>query len=423
VSTAGGLPPNLRKLSVAQRRERLAALPGVEAAALAATAGATPDLLDLADVMVESAIGLMPVPIGVAPGFLIDGESRDVPLAVEEPSVVAAATLAARLTRAGGGLRTWASEPVMTAQVFVERTGPDAVAAVERDRQGIAEAARVALASITARGGGLRGIEAAWLPATAVLRVQLDIDVRDAMGANILNTAAEAVRSRLEQATGGRVLMSVLTNAAEHRLAGAELSVRAADLGSEVFTGEEVADRIVRASAIAQEDPGRAVTHNKGIMNAISALALATGNDTRAVEAAAHAWAARTGACRGLSTYARSGDRLTGRLEMPLPMATAGGAVSVHPAARLALQLLGNPDGRGLARIAAAVGLAQNLAALRALVAEGIQRGHMRHHAWRLAWQAGARGGEIRLVAEQLAGESLYTSARAAQVLAALRAR
>lgn len=414
------LPPNLRKLTVAQRRELLRALPGLEAEELAATAGQG-DLLDLADVMVEAAVGFLPVPIGVVTGLPVDGAAIDVPLAVEEPSVVVAATYAGRLLRACGGLQTWASEPVMTAQVFLRGAREGSAEAIAGAREEIGRLVAAALPSLQARGGGLRDVETRSLPGTGLLRVHLHIDVRDAMGANILDTAAEAVRGLLEQVSGGRALMSVLTNASSRRLAGARFSLRVADLAAGEATGAEVADRIVLASALAQEDPDRAVTHNKGIMNAVASLALATGNDTRAVEAAAHAWAARDGAYRGLSVYSREGDRLQGSLEMPLPLATVGGGVSVNPAARFALKLLGGPDARGLARIGAAVALAQNLAALRALVTEGIQAGHMRHHALRLAWLAGARGPQIRQVADQLAAESCFASARAAELVARMR--
>ncbi len=405
---------------MAERRALLGSLPGLEAEELAATAGEG-DLLDLADVMVEAAIGFIPVPIGVVTGLPIDGATVDVPLAVEEPSVVAAATYAGRLLRASGGIRTWASEPVMTAQVFLEGAGEGACEAVTAAREELEALVRNALPSLYGRGGGLRDLEALMLPRTGLLRVHLHIDVRDAMGANILDTAAEATRELLERLSGGRVLMSVLTNAAARRLAGASVSLREDALAAEEATGAEVAQRIVLASALAQEDPDRAVTHNKGIMNAVAALALATGNDTRAVEAAAAAWACRDGACRGLSVYSRTGGRLEGRLEMPIPLATVGGGVNVNPAARLALRLLGSPDGPGLARIAAAAGLAQNLAALRALVTEGIQKGHMRHHALRLAWLAGARGPQVRQVADRLAAESCYTSARAAELVAQAR--
>ena len=236
------------------------------------------------------------------------------------------------------------------------------------------------------------------------------MDVRDAMGANRLNTAAELLRPRLEELGGGRALMAILSNEARDRIAGARCAIPFGDLQRLVppgMSGEEAARRIAAASAVAQEDPSRAVTHNKGIMNGISSLALATMNDTRAVEAAAHAWAARSGRYAGLSTWTAAGGLLVGDLEMPLPLATAGGSVGFHPAARASLRILGFPDSPRLCRIAAAVGLAQNFAALLALVTYGIQKGHMRYNAARLAWRAGARGGEVRRLADALSRTEL----------------
>ena len=238
------------------------------------------------------------------------------------------------------------------------------------------------------------------------------------MGANRLNTAAEVLRPLLEEVSGGHVLMAILSNEARDRIAGArvELPFEVLEIGlPSGMGGAEAARRIAAASDIAQEDRSRAVTHNKGIMNGISSLAIATMNDARAVEAAAHAWAARTGRTVGLSTWIVQDGRLNGRLELPLPMATAGGSVDFHPAARASLRILGSPGAPRLARIAAAVGLAQNFAALRALVTHGIQKGHMRAHAARLAWRVGARGGEVRALADRISksGEHDETSARA----------
>jgi hydroxymethylglutaryl-CoA reductase len=227
------------------------------------------------------------------------------------------------------------------------------------------------------------------------LAVNIRVDVRDAMGANLLNSAAETLRPVLESLTGGSVLMAILTNRSWDRTAGARCRIPVDALGRPGYPGDETARRIVKASRIAREDPDRGVTHNKGIMNGISALALATGNDTRAIEAAAHAWAGRYGPYHALSEFWLEGEYLYGALEMPLPFAVTGGAVGYHPISRWSLELLGNPDAPGLSRIAAAVGLAQNLAALRSLVSEGIQAGHMPLHARRLSWDAGARAEEL----------------------------
>jgi hydroxymethylglutaryl-CoA reductase len=386
---------------------------------------ASPELLDIADVMVESAAGCVPMPLGVADGFLVDGRAVAVPLAVEEPSVVAAASYAARLLRREGGFTTWATEPVMTAQVFLEGVpegGERRLAdALPRLRALLAGE----LATLERRGGGFRGLTVERLPRTGTVRADLAVDVRDALGANRLNTAAEAARPLLEEVSGGRVLMAVLTNAARERRAGASYQLPVTRLVARLPAGmdsTEACRRIAAASAIAQEDPSRAVTHNKGIMNGISALALATMNDTRAVEAAAHAWACRDGTCRGLATHVVEDGILRGTIELPLALATVGGSVDFHPAARASLRILGSPDAPQLARIAAAVGLAQNFAALLALVTHGIQKGHMRYHAARLAWREGARGAEPRRVADALADAAHADADVVREALAKLRA-
>jgi hydroxymethylglutaryl-CoA reductase len=384
---------------------------------------ATP-MLSIADVMVESAVGCIPIPLGIADGFLIDGEEVAVPMAVEEPSVIAAASFAAWLVRPDGGFTTWASPPLMTAQVFLEGVTEEG----ERKLAACAERVRSTLApvlsSLQRRGGGFRELRVTRLSGSGTVRADLVIDVRDAMGANRLNSAAERVRPVFESESGGRTLMAILTNAARERLAGARFSIRMDRLGIRLpagMDGAEAARRVARASALAQEDPSRAVTHNKGIMNGISSLALATMNDTRAVEAAAHAWAARGGQYRGLSTFAVEGDALSGELELPLALATVGGSVDFHPAGRASLAVLGTPDAQRLSRIAAALGLAQNFAALLALVTTGIQEGHMRYHAARIAYRAGARGQEARRLAESLAGTESADIDTARAMLARLR--
>ena len=259
------------------------------------------------------------------------------------------------------------------------------------------------------------------LPASGVLKVEVDLDARDAMGANKVNTAGEALRPLLERTTGGTVLMSIVTNASRHNLCTARFSCPEERLARAGRSGAEMAGRVVRATAVAADDSGRAVTHNKGIMNGISAVALATGNDTRAVEAAAHLHAGRSGRYGPLSSFRREDGELAGELSVPIPLGSVGGATSVHPGARFALQVLGNPGARPLARIACAVGLAQNLAALLALVGEGIQRGHLRLHARRLAFQAGARGPEVERIADRIAGGGTVDGAAAAAALAELR--
>jgi hydroxymethylglutaryl-CoA reductase len=385
---------------------------------------ATPALLELADVMVESAVGCVPLPLGIADGFLIDGEEVAVPMAVEEPSVIAAASFAARLARKGGGFHTWASAPLMAAQVFLEDVTADGEARLRRGAPEIRGALAAQLASLERRGGGFRDLGVCRLPRSGTVRVEIIIDVRDAMGANRLNTAAELISPLLEGIGGGRVLMAILSNEARDRRAGArvEISFRALEVGlPDGMDGAETARRISAASAIAQEDPSRAVTHNKGIMNGISSLAIATMNDARAIEAAAHSWAARQGHTAGLSAWSVRDGVLAGEIELPLAFATTGGSVGFHPAARASLRILGFPDAPRLSRIAAAVGLAQNFAALRALVTHGIQKGHMRAHAARLAWRVGARGDEVRMLADRLWKEGTQEESDARELLSRLR--
>jgi hydroxymethylglutaryl-CoA reductase len=424
---AAEFPERFHRLSLAERREALRSRVEAESEEWEAS-DAGPALNELADLMVESAVGCLPLPLGLATGFLIDGQPVVIPMAVEEPSVIAAASFAARIVRRGGGFSTWAAEPVMRAQVFLEGVPAGAEQGLPAAEGEIRRRLDALQPSLKARGGGFRGLEVLRLPESGTLRVDLRIDVRDAMGANILNRAAEHIRPFLEELCGGRALMCILGNAAEERRAGARFTVPLGALplgggprGGPDLSREELARRIVAAGELAREDAQRAVTHNKGIMNGITSLALATMNDARALEAAAHAWAARDGRYRALSFYRFDGQSLEGELELPLPMAAVGGAVGFHPASRLALKVLGRPDGRRLARIAAALGLAQNLAALLALVSGGIQRGHMRYHAARLAYQAGARGAEVRLLAERLAERGAFSREEAASELERLR--
>ncbi|MGI9255565.1 MAG: type 2 isopentenyl-diphosphate Delta-isomerase, partial [Salinispira sp.] len=407
-----------RKHSIHQRRERMAADPffaSKEKAGELAASGHRHHLLDLADAMIESAIGFMPVPLGLVQNCLIDGEHRNLPMAGEEPSVLAAANYAMRLIAHHGGCETSSTESIMKACVYLsldETLGQQPGnhqdmknqhgAADVADDAGAHGAADVAgdagahgntgahgaepeiitkirsrikhrehdihhvladiLTGMESRGGGYRGMSSAWLSDSQSLRVTLIVDVCDAMGANILNTAAEAVSPLLEEITGGKKLMAILSNQAEERRASASITIPLSALHRGGYTGRELGERIVRICRIANEDPSRAVTHNKGIMNGITGLALASGNDTRAVEASAHAWAARSGTYRSLSSWRIEADTLRGSLELPLALATVGGAVSCHPAAQLSLTIMDNPDARTLARYAAALGLAQNFA-------------------------------------------------------------
>ena len=412
------LPRNFRKLSPHDRREAVReAVPGIDPEAF----GNEERLVDLADVMVESSIGYTAIPVGIAHGFLVNDRRFDVPMATEEPSVIAAASFAAGIVARNGGFTVEPPQPITTGQLYISGCDSEHATLLMSLADTFADMAAEPLRGMTRRGGGWRGIDVDFLPEIGLLRVHVHVDVRDAMGANAVNTVVETLRSPIEKATGGTVVMAILSNAAAERVTTATFSAPVDRFARGGRSGSEVADRIALASEIARTDPSRAVTHNKGIMNGVSALALATGNDTRAIEAGAHAYAARDGVYRSLSAYTVSDGMLHGRLEMPIAVGTVGGAAGIHPASAASLALLGNPSGSELAAVACAVGLAQNLAALYALVSEGIQAGHMRLHAERLAWAVGATAAERPAVVARLQETGHYSREEAAEALAALR--
>jgi hydroxymethylglutaryl-CoA reductase len=385
--------------------------------------------LDLtrADQMIENVVGLHGLPLGIAVNFVVNGRDVLVPMVVEEPSVVAGASFAAKLARAGGGFRATTTAPEMIGQLQVLDVADPWSARFDllAVREELLVLANETDPVIVDLGGGARDLEVRVLEQTPVgpmLVVHLIFDCRDAMGANAVNTACETLAPRIEQITGGRVGLRILSNLADNRLARARCAVPVDALAFRDFSGERVAQGIVEAWAFAAADPYRATTHNKGIMNGVDAVVVATGNDWRAIEAGAHAYAARSGRYTSLSTWARdaAGD-LVGTLEMPLAVGVVGGATRVHPTARVALKILGVRTARELAEIIAAVGLAQNLAALRALATEGIQRGHMRLHARQVAIAAGATGDEVPQVVERMVAEGHIRSDRAESILAQLR--
>lgn len=423
----------------------------------AALTAAEVDLLTMgfhteqADKMIENVVGCYALPLGVGTNFLINGQEYLVPMAIEEPSVVAAVSAAALLARAGGGFRTDSTEPLMIAQIQLLDV-PDvsgAEAAILAARGSLLAAADTS-PTITRMGGGPQDIEVRLLPHTSVgpmLIVHLLFDCRDAMGANAVNTAAETIAPQLEQLTGGRAGLRILSNLSDRRRAWAEVEIPADAFDSVEYEGAETVRRIAEANAFAVADPYRAATHNKGIFNGIDALLLATGNDWRAVEAGAHAWAARDGQYRALTewrvvrhptseclrgekvcTTNRSprtsgvAEFLYGRLELPLSIGTVGGATRSHPTARLALKILGVSGARALSEVVVALGLAQNLAALRALATTGIQRGHMRLHARQMAMAAGAKGAAVARIAAQLVDEGNVRVERARELLQCLAA-
>lgn len=366
-----------------QRRDVLAAWAELDDNDLRALSGGI-GLAD-ADILVENVVGLYALPFAIAPNFIIAGRDYLLPLVIEEPSVVAAMANAARLARAGGGFETGSTEPVMIGQIQLLDV-PYLDAAIVRIQSRKQELlAKLAHLHPTIRrlGGGPIDLQVRKLEDTPVgpmLIVHLLLDTRDAMGANAVNTACETLSPELEAISEGRALLRILSNLSDQRQAWAACRIPVTAFASEQFSGEAVAQGIVEANAFAYADPYRAATHNKGIFNGIDAVALATGQDWRAIEAGAHAYAARDGQYRSLTEWRVESDHLVGRLQLPLAVGTVGGLTKRHPTVRVALKILGDPDARTLSEIMAAAGLAQNLAALRALVTEGIQRGHMALH-------------------------------------------
>uniref|UniRef100_A0A7J3X6B8 3-hydroxy-3-methylglutaryl coenzyme A reductase n=2 Tax=Thermofilum pendens TaxID=2269 RepID=A0A7J3X6B8_THEPE len=359
----------------------------------------------IADRMIENVIGAMSYPFAVAVNFLINGKDYIVPMVIEEASVVAAASNAARVMRRDGGIKSKATGPLMIGQIqVIGLKAPYYARALVLDHKDeIIQAANEVDPVLVNVGGGARDVEARVVegPRGPMLIVHLIVDVRDAMGANAVNTMVEKVAPMIERITGGRVLLRIISNLADKRLVRSWVKVYKEDIG-----GEEVVDAIVDAWAFAAADPYRAATHNKGIMNGVIAVALATAQDHRAIEAGAHAYAARDGRYKPLSVWEKDSDgNLVGFLEMPMAVGTIGGATKVHPVARVALKILGVQSATELAEVMGAVGLAQNFAALRALATEGIQRGHMRLHARNLAIMAGATGDLIDKVAEIMVSE------------------
>ena len=374
-----------------------------EECALLQNTGSLP--LDLADRMIENVVGATPIPLGIGVNFLINQRDYLIPMAIEEPSVIAAASYAAKMVRDGGGFHTSSTPPIMIGQVQVVGI-EDAEAAklrVLEAKEQILKKANEQDPVLASVGGGAKDLDAKVIHTSqgTMLIAELHVDCRDAMGANAVNTMAEAVAPLIERITGGRVYLRIISNLATKRLARAWCTVPKESVG-----GEEVVDGIVNASAFAAADPYRATTHNKGALNGITAVILATGNDHRAIEAGAHAYAALKGRYTSLSVWKKNekGD-LVGEIELPMAVGLIGGAVRTHPIARIALKILGVKTANEFAEVLAAVGLAQNLGALRALAHEGIQRGHMSLHARNIAVAAGATGELIDLVAERMVKE------------------
>ncbi|WP_175234515.1 hydroxymethylglutaryl-CoA reductase, degradative [Achromobacter mucicolens] len=420
--------PNFRALTPAQRLAAIA-----DAASLTAEERrllAEPGALGLAraDGMIENVLGTFELPLGVAGNFQVNGRDVLVPMAVEEPSVVAAASFMAKLARECGGFETSSTRPLMRAQVQVlGLTDPHgARLALLRERERILTLANSRDKVLIELGGGCQDIEVHVFPDTPrgpMIVMHLIVDVRDAMGANTVNTMAEAVAPLVEEIVGGSVRLRILSNLADLRLARARVRLTPQTLDTKERSGAEIIEGVLDAYTFAAIDPYRAATHNKGIMNGIDPVIVATGNDWRAVEAGAHAYASRSGRYTSLTHWEKdTSGALVGTIEMPMPVGLVGGATKTHPLARLALKIMDVRSAQELGEVAVAVGLAQNLGALRALATEGIQRGHMALHARNIALVAGATGPEIDEVAKRMAAEKDVRTDRALALLEELRA-
>ncbi len=388
--------------------------------------GHDPERLAAAERMIENVAGLFHLPVGIGANFRIDGEDVLIPMVIEEPSVVAASSNAARLLRDGDGIITDATPPVMIGQIQLCEV-PDldkAEAALEAEAEALVAYANEGAPRLVARGGGARRIELRRFEQTelgSMLVVHILVDVCDAMGANLVNGMAERLAERCEQLSGGRAFLRILSNLADRRLihATGRIPLHRLDRPQMGWNGLEVAERVVRASVFAEVDPYRAATHNKGIMNGIDAFLLATGQDWRAVEAGAHAYAARDGRYTAMATWRVEHDHLVGRLTVPMQVGIVGGVTRVHPVVKVLLKVVGARTATDIGRVAASVGLAQNLAAILALATEGIQRGHMSLHARNIAAAVGARDAEIDRVVAEMIKRRTITHDAAASIFAA----
>lgn len=418
---------NFRNMAPGERLAKAGETAGLNQSDIAALAGR--DILPetLANGMIENVVGKFELPLGVATNFTVNGKDYLVPMAVEEPSVVAAASYMARIARGCGGFVASSTAPIMRAQVQVLGV-TDPFGAKQRilaNRQELIDLANSRDKVLIKLGGGCKDLEVHVFeesPVGPMVVVHLLVDVRDAMGANTVNTMAEMLAPKVEAISGGDVRLRILSNLADRRLVFSRVELTAEALTTKTLRGEDVIDGVLEACTLALIDPYRAATHNKGIMNGIDPVVVATGNDWRAIEAGAHAYAARGGRYTSLTRWEKSADgKLVGSIELPLALGLVGGATKTHPAAQAALKLMDVKSATELAEVVASVGLAQNLAALRALATEGIQKGHMALHARNIAILAGAAGGEIEAVAKQIAADGDVSTDRAATVLETFR--
>lgn len=384
---------------------------------------------EVADRMIENVVTKYELPFGIAMNFVVDGDELLIPMVTEEPSVIAASSNAGKMIGQSGGFQTEMENRLLFGQVALKNVPnrEDAFACIQEKEAEIIELANAAYPSILKYGGGARQIEARWLDADVeygtpeFLVIHLKVDTGEAMGANIVNTMVEALSPYLEELTGGESLMTILSNYSTESLATATCVIEPKYLATKTMTGEDVRDRIVEATQFATVDPYRAVTHNKGIMNGIDSVLVATGNDWRAVEAGVHAYASKSGQYRSLTRWTTDADgNLRGELTIPLSVGSVGGTLSIHPTAQFAYRLLKEPNAKKLSRILVCVGLAQNLAAVRALVTDGIQKGHMGLQARALAIRVGATDDLVDKVAAKLQAAEHMNSDTAKDILSEL---
>jgi hydroxymethylglutaryl-CoA reductase len=418
--------PAFYKMSVEERQQKLGETLGLSDEEMGVLTAHDALPLETADIMVENAVGTFALPFGVALNFQVNGRDYVIPMTVEEPSVIAAASNAALVARAGGGFRAEADPGAMIGQIQLIRV-KDPQRAVERLTAARAEllaSADELTPGLCRRGAGPRDVEVRLVETPrgeTMVVVHLLVDTGDAMGANAVNSLVETLAPRVAELAQGEACLRILSNLADRRLARSAVRVPVQALGRDGIPGEEVAERMLYAYEFAWADPYRAATHNKGIMNGIDAVAVATGNDWRAIEAGAHAYACKDGAYRSLSRWAIEDGHLVGSLELPMGVSTVGPAVETHPRVRLALRMLGVASARELAAVMVAVGLGSNMAAMRALATEGIQKGHMALHARAVSHAAGARGDEAEELRQALIENGEIKIDRARELLRSTR--
>jgi hydroxymethylglutaryl-CoA reductase len=416
------------RLTVEERRRKVAEALGLSGAEVEALNAADALPLDVADIMVENAVGTFALPFGVALNFRVNDRDHVIPMVVEEPSVIAAASNAALVARAGGGFFAEADPGAMIGQIQLVDV-PDPGAAVERigaARARLLAAAEELTPGLCRRGAGPRDVEVRLVRTSGgetMVIVHVLLDTGDAMGANAVNSLVEALAPMVAEIAGGTTCLRILSNLADRRLARAAVRIPFAALARDGLDGAEVAQRMLYAYEFAANDPYRAATHNKGTMNGIDAVAVATGNDWRAIEAGAHAYACRDGKYGSLTTWEIDDGHLVGTIELPMAVSTVGPLVESHPRVRLAMRMLSVPGARELGGIMAAVGLASNLGAMRALATEGIQKGHMALHARAVSHAAGARGEEAEELRRRLLAAGEVKIGRARELLRALEPR